>query len=283
MEKSPVRLCECCQSPIPSMRGSRAKFCTSQCSHRQGAAKHRKGRDASLVLVHSCLSSEYDNFDARKCRCKLQLGDQKIEDLFKQNAARNLDPEHRQSVIWDRSDVLLVGKRVRTPRGASIERAHIFRGIQTFNLKQHRGKTPEQMKADLDDLRRRIAQEQLEKSEEEIFRWTAWALLQRECFAFLTREYSEVEWKRMEEVQKTLPSYVSGVGDDQRSTVGRNARSAEVSIDDTDDLEPQSIGDSNGIKETELPDSNTNLTNVVSFESLECLQAEIEDTEEMAA
>jgi hypothetical protein len=225
-DSKPVRLCEFCKSPISSMRGVRAKFCSSQCNERQFAAKRRKERDPSLVIVHSCLSSEFDNFDISKCRCRWYLGDKKIEGLFKQNAVRNLNPSTRSALHWDRGDVFLIGKRVRTPRGASIERAHIVRGVQRFNLKQQREKSPEQMKAEVEDLRRRIAHDQLEKDEDEKHRWEVWADLQQQFYASLTTEYSESEWLDMEQTQATLPVYVSGIGNDERSSIGRSVKNS---------------------------------------------------------
>jgi len=214
----PERLCEFCSSPISSMRGPRAKFCSSKCSERQANARLKKGKDPSVVVVHSCLSNEFDNFNAKKCTCRKMLGDENIQELFKQNAVRNLDPEHRRFDCWDKHDVFLIGKRVHTPRGATIERSHIERGVAQY--RRLATQSPEKLKADAEDLERRIREDRLQQSEDEIHRWEVWAELQRRFFASLTREYSDSEWFAIEQVQRTLPGYVFGVGQDERTSSG---------------------------------------------------------------
>jgi hypothetical protein len=259
------------------MRGHSAKFCSSRCYERQDAAKRRKQRDPNLVVVHSCLSSEFDAFNVHKCRCRSYLGDQKIEELFKQNAARNLNPEHRSAIHWDRGDVVLIGKRVHTPRAATIDKARILRGVQ--RPRSTHGKSDKSLKADFAELERRVQEDKLEKSEDERHRWSVWADLQRRFFTSLTKEYSEAVWLKMERIQKTIPVYISGIGHDERSSTGKT-KSYRIVDEEIEEQDAKTNATETEI-ETDTQSATSTDANIENDINCESLEAVI-DAEEMA-
>lgn len=243
MGESTARLCKFCTRPIGSMRGPVAIFCSRQCSQHAIKEKRKKVRDASDHIVHTCISSEFDNFNEAKCNCRLRLSDSKIERLFQENGARNLNPDHRQSMAWDRSDVFITGKLVHTPRVPTIERSHIFRGIQCPPQKpakaKERGKTqtPEEAKSEYEDLQRRIKQDELERSEEARLRWETWAELQAEWLKSITIEIPETEWVASEKASRGDLACRTLLHVEERSSAGTDYHRfpSLESIEDQDD------------------------------------------------
>jgi hypothetical protein len=268
------RVCEC-GNKLSSINRSLKCFKCRQASKRIKQQTDREKRigdlkSAGMILLHSCLSDSRFDPASSNCACRKFVPVERAKQMIA--IGRCLDMATRDACF--RGGPIVEKSRLKCPPLSSIgQRVAIERKVVNHDFNE---RELLRIKATADEDRRlRIVEQDCKiEIENEI------AIEER---TKLTRVYSDDEWLEIEKIQKTLPSYVSGVGDDQRTTVGRNARSSEVSIDEADEIERQSNDDSNGIKETELPDSNTNPTNVVSFECLECLQAEIEDTEEMAA
>jgi hypothetical protein len=271
----PDRFCVNCNSKLVSInRSVRCRACREVAKKIKQRTEREKRMDdlkqTGMILVHSCLSDGRYDPASSSCECRKFVPIERAKDMIAKG--RCLDMATRDACF--RQGPIVETSRLKCPPISSLgQRIAIERKVVNHDFNE---RELLRIKATADEDRRlRIVEQDCKiEIENEI------AIAER---TKLTRVYSDEEWLEIEQIQKTLPVYVSGIGRDERSTVGRNARSSEVLIDDAKETERQSNDDSNGIKETELPDSNTNPTNVVSFESLECLQAEIEDTEEMAA
>jgi len=193
-------------------------------------------RKQGAVLIHSCLAGEYDPFDVSRCKCKQLATKDEVVDLFKQYLIRNLAADTRHADFWDgRSDVFLLNSHKQTPRVATLEQSHIERGLS--RVWDHRGKSQFQLEAEHQDLERRIAEDKLEKVEEERLRWDVWDQLQNQWLASITVEVPEAEWIAAEKSSRGDLACRTILSIDERTSAGAdyNRPSTRESIEERDE------------------------------------------------
>jgi hypothetical protein len=279
------RLCLCGQTISPMSHANikkcracreRDEWITKESKRRARLeATAKEAKQAGLVQLHSCLGNAADHLDAPPpCLCRKYVSVEKARELIRIGQA--VDFESRQACFHQRC-IVETSRVNKTPRGATIEKAHILRGVQ--RPKSIPGKTEEQLKAEVQALERRIQEDQLEKSEDERHRWEVWSELQREFYVSLTKQYSEADWLKMEQTQKTLPVYISGIGHDERSSTGKT-KSQRIDDEDTEEYYAKAAStktESNTHAES-APSADTNVEDEISIESLEA----VTEAEEMA-
>jgi len=232
---------EGCVNPLSPM--SRAGTKCRSCKNAEFQALRTAKRDQralvlrkqGAVLIHSCLAGEFDPFNVTRCKCKLLGTKEEVTDLFKQYLVRNLAPDSRHADHWDgRSDVFLLNSN-QTPRVPTLENAHILRGVE--KAWSHRGKSQAQLEAEHQDLQRRIAEDKLERFEEERLRWEVWAELQDEWTRSITVEIPEDKWIADEKAARGDLACRTILSIDERTSAGTDydRSSSREQIEDQDD------------------------------------------------
>jgi hypothetical protein len=199
-------LCGCGEEILFSRRAT-CRRCRDNATKLTRAAKRCQRTEALInaaksidkVILHCCLANMYDA--PRPCACRklvsLEIG------LSYVQSGRCVDFETRQAIFADRA-ILEANLFKQTPRGATIERAHIERaldrGLLRFKDEQQRLRTPEQLKQQHDDLLRRIEADKLARAEEEKVRWDIFNELTKQSRAEMTvlvpaKEFDEAKRK----------------------------------------------------------------------------------------
>jgi len=160
------------------MRGGQAKFCNRDCRDTFGKAVKQGGKELGItrrecaairvdsVLFHNCIpggGAGLDPFVPELCRCRKTVSVEKAKSLVARGEA--LDFETRKPFFNDLA-IVQIGKLLRTPRAMTIEKANLARATETYSTKT------------VKEMKRAIAQDKLERAEEE--------LLRMEHYQFLT-------------------------------------------------------------------------------------------------
>src|SRR6267378_1381398 len=173
---SEKRVCLQCGGPISSMR--RGKFCNRDCGDIYRKLVQQGGREIGIVkrecaavqsgyvLFHNCIpggGAGLDPFIPERCSCRKTVSVEKAKSLVARGEA--LDFETRKPFFNDLA-IVQIGKLLRTPRAMTIEKANLARATETYSTKT------------VKEMKRAIAQDKLERAEEE--------LLRMEHYQFLT-------------------------------------------------------------------------------------------------
>lgn len=189
----PVRLCATCSEPVSAMRSGR--YCSRDCAAGVGR-----------VLVHSCLGNVADA-PLSKCNCKYRVS------IL---AARKM-VDHGEAVAFEsRIDAfdggpILLRVAQKTPRVATIEAGHIRRAA-TFKEDRRR---PNLSKKQIEELQRAVAEERAMRESEYRLRWDVYHQLDLEMLNAITIEVPEIT-----DVWEGRCIFASGIGTDERSSVG---------------------------------------------------------------
>jgi hypothetical protein len=172
------RVCEVCNQEIPKWRSKSATVCSFGCQlkrraeKRQEAAEKRKEKRKTerkvkakdSVLFHDCIfggGGGIDPFVPWRCKCRKLVSEEKAQSLIARGEA--LDFETRTPVFAGGA-IVQIGKLLRTPRSATVEKAHVARLVEKPE-KKAREKTKS-----LEELRVAVAQDKAERFEEEQLR-----------------------------------------------------------------------------------------------------------------
>lgn len=79
------------------------------------------------VRVHKCYSIELGEPRPVTCKCRLTVSVGEAESMVKRGAAEWVVGYDRPKAYQDGGQICLAGKMLRTPRGATLEKAHIER------------------------------------------------------------------------------------------------------------------------------------------------------------
>ena len=79
------------------------------------------------VRVHKCYSIELGEPRPISCKCRLTVSVEEAENMVKKGTAEWVVGYDRPKAYQDGGQVCFTGKMLRTPRGATIEKAHIER------------------------------------------------------------------------------------------------------------------------------------------------------------
>lgn len=261
------RLCSCGQE-LSVMSGSKKcsdcrsrdqeiKKQTRSEAARQRFEPERLRREAELrqlgrVLFHSCIANICDAAPPR-CGCRKWVTVDKAKELIRQGLAVDWISREACFHLKNGGDIVTSSKLKRCPRSATIEKSHIERSLSTIS----KAKTPEQLKANYENLQRRIALDRTERAEEERYRWDVWAELSNHFFAEMTKEYSAEEFDAGQKESYGRPGILAS---ELRSSFSRDIGS-EMSFSQptwsVSSVEPEEIEASESEpEETEEPESD---------------------------
>jgi hypothetical protein len=275
----PERVCECGNKLSSMNRSLKCYRCKEEARKIKQATKRvnilEEMKAAGRVRVHSCISHLLDPAPL-KCSCRKFVSFEEAKRYIE--IGRCLDWKTRKpmfsgNAIVERSrqkcpPLSTLGARIAIERSIVRDRIPVNEAaIARMKRSVAEDKAWRNIESDLKiDIEHEIALEEQNK---------------------LIKFYTPDEWADIEQTFSLHRGFYDGIGTDDRTLggVGRNHRLQDaVSDDDSYEFATAEREDSQGIKSKPIDDEpNIDPTNVVSFESLECLQAEIEDTEEMAA
>src|SRR6267378_375589 len=195
---SEVRLCQfqLCGSEIPKWKSKGTKFCNPGCKfkfEKQEKEKSRVGNPkiSSGSLLHQCLSNALDT--AIPCKCRKRISDEDAKRLVREGHV--VDYKTRAPMFIDGQPLLIVGKHLKFPRAATIERPMIERSVaDIFTIK---GKVRAKERT-IEEMQRAIVQDKLERAEEESLRMNIYGWLTAEAGRALVVEVPAEEYDRAE-------------------------------------------------------------------------------------
>lgn len=189
----PARLCATCSEPVSPMRSGR--YCSRDCAAGIGR-----------VLVHSCLGNVADA-PLPKCKCKYRVSISAATRMINHGEAVAFAT---RADAFDGGPVLLRVAQ-KTPRVATIEAGHIKRAA-TFKEGRRRPKLSQKQ---IEELQRAVAEEKSMRESEYRVRWDVYHELDLEMLSAITIEVPE-----MEDPWSGRCIFASGIGNDERSSVG---------------------------------------------------------------
>jgi hypothetical protein len=90
------------------------------------------------VQVHVCYAIELSEQKPKKCRCRLWVTREQSEDLVCSGMARHVVRYDRAKPYEDDRQICLLGKAGKTPRCATIEKAHLERAYVDGDIEEQR-------------------------------------------------------------------------------------------------------------------------------------------------
>src|SRR6266576_2136329 len=160
-----VRLCQLCRSEIPKWKSKGIKFCNPGCKFKCEQEKEKRKaanpKTSTDNILHQCLANALDV--ANPCKCRKRVSDKEAKRLVAEGHVVNY--KTRASVFIDGEPLLIVGKHLKFPRAATIERPHIQRATQDlFTIK---GKVRVKDRT-IEETQKDIAQDKMDRAEEEL-------------------------------------------------------------------------------------------------------------------
>ena len=176
---SEARVCLQCAVRISSLRRSGTKFCSKTCGALNKRNVRQSGKKLSLtrlsiktkkngsVLFHDCIfggGGGVDPFVPERCKCKKTISEEKAQSLIARGEA--LDFESRMPVFTGGA-IVQVGKLLRTPRSATVEKAHVERLTETASAIRAKSKYSEKQLREMHDA---VELDKREKAYEQAYR-----------------------------------------------------------------------------------------------------------------
>jgi len=163
-----VRLCLLCSGEIPKWKSKGTKFCNPGCKFKFEKQEKEKRKVANPKIslgsiLHQCLSNTLDA--AIPCKCRKRVSDKEAERLVAEGHVVHY--KTRAPVFIDGEPLLIVGKHLKFPRAATIERPHIQRATQ--DLFTIRGKTRIKNRT-IAEMEAVVKQDKMDRAEEEALR-----------------------------------------------------------------------------------------------------------------
>jgi hypothetical protein len=262
-----VRLCLQCSGEIPKWKSKGTKFCNPGCKFKFEKQEKEKRRTADPrktqgSILHQCLPNIVDV--AIPCRCRKRVSDKEAKQFIEEGHVVNYGS--RLPVFIEGRALLVVNKHLRFPRSATIERPHIQRATQDlFTIK---GKVRVKDRS-IEEMQKAIAQDRLERAEEESLRMNIYGWLTAEAWRALVVEVPAEEYDRAERESRgrCLFSF-----EDERSCAGIDVSPLSLIPCDRWDAEVEELIDKPEIEtqavEEEEPEREDGLT-VVAAEEME--------------
>lgn len=197
-------MCAFCGGEIARWKAKNISTCSVRCKFelrnkrsedQRQEQKYLKKNGGSLV--HSCLSNENDPYDKSQCYCRKLVSDVEGARLVKQSEAVHFVSRRPEFIAGD--PLLLIGQRMRAPRAATIEKAHIERAV-SFAPPKLSAKDIDIEKAKR--LQDAIERDRIEKAEEENVRMEIYHDLTVAAQRKWIREVSAGEYDTIEHEQR---------------------------------------------------------------------------------
>ncbi len=172
------RLCEVCSSDIPKWKSAGTTVCSigfkfkrREQKRKEARAKLKEKRESSRskqngsVIFHSCIfggGEGVDPFVPERCNCRKLVSEDQAKSLIARGEA--LDFETRTPVFADGA-IVQIGKLLRTPRSATVEKAHVERLV---GITKSKDKTLKQLS--LEELQNKVQVDRALLQQEESMR-----------------------------------------------------------------------------------------------------------------
>ena len=191
------RVCVVCNNKISSMRRSGVCHpCASARRAKLNRETREKAREAKAkareaigkVIVHACISNTEVDPISTICGCKKTVSKADAYLLVKHGFAVAATT---RKFAYDGGAVVFTSPAYRTPRSATIEKAHIERGTEF-------GKTVAYLITELKDVEE---ENNLTPAERERIRWEEYKRLGEAWMKSITKEYSDEEFQRVQREQ----------------------------------------------------------------------------------
>jgi hypothetical protein len=253
---SEVRLCQLCSCEIPKWKAKGARFCSPGCKFKFEKQKKEKRnpRLSTGSVLHQCLSNP---LDAKvPCRCRKRISDEDAKRLVREGHV--VDYKTRISMFTEGQPLLIVGKHLRFPRSATIERPMIERSVaDIFTIK---GKARIKQRS-IEEMRKTVAQDKLDRAEEESLRMNIYGWLTAEAWRALVVEVPAEEYDRAERDARgrclfNFADERSSAGIDIAAQFSRWDAETEESTEDKIEIETEEVEE----EEPEREDGLTVLT-----------------------
>jgi hypothetical protein len=166
MTNDSVRVCLFCSGEIPKWKSKGTKFCNPGCKFKFQEKEKRRVANPKISsgsILHQCLSNALDA--AIPCKCRKRVSDKEANRLVSEGHVVNY--KTRAPVFIDGEPLLIVGKHLKFPRAATVERPHIQRATQDLFTVKGKVRVKERT---IEEMQRAIAQDKLERAEEELLR-----------------------------------------------------------------------------------------------------------------
>jgi len=257
------RLCEVCSSVIPEWKAKNVSTCSVRCKFQLKQAKAQSKRKERIEknpkrslgsVLHSCLANSLD--PAKPCRCRKRVIDDEASRLVAKGEAVNF--ESRLAEFIEGAPILLVGRSLKFPRSATLEKAHLQR--LTERKKNAKDKT-------LEELQKAVQEDRAMRAEEEALRLEVYGELTLSAQRALVVEVPAEEYDRLEREQSGI-SILSWF-EDERSAVGVDVPS--ISFEGEEEIE-ETVEDAIG----EVEEQSEEIVPEFSGEEAET-EAEVED------
>ena len=262
-----VRLCLQCNGEIPKWKSRGTRFCNPGCKFKFEKQEKEKRKAANPKtstdnILHQCLANALDA--AIPCKCRKRVSDKEAKRLVAEGHVVNY--KTRASVFIDGEPLLIVGKHLKFPRAATIERPMIERSVADIFTIKGKVRVKERTIA---EMQRAIAQDKLEKAEEESLRMNIYGWLTAEAWRALVVEVPAEEYDRAERDARGCCLFSFA---DERSSAGvdvfplsltpsdRWDAEVEELIEDKPEIETEAVEEEESEREDDL---------VISLEELE--------------
>lgn len=259
-----VRLCLQCNGEIPKWKSKGTKFCNPGCKFKFEQEKEKRKaanpKTSTDNILHQCLANALDA--AIPCKCRKRVSDKEAKRLVAEGHVVNY--KTRSPVFIDGEPLLIVGKHLKFPRAATIERPMIERSVADIFTIKGKVRVKERTIA---EMQRAIAQDKLEKAEEESLRMNIYGWLTAEAWRALVVEVPAEEYDRSERESRgrCLFSFA-----DERSSAGVDVSDFEApeELQETE-TEPEEIEPTEEDAEAEEIETEDEGLTIVSAEELE--------------
>ena len=142
------RFCEVCSSEIPKWKSKGTTVCSVTCRFERRKQKVKEANEKRKItgsVLHSCLDNGL-GLSPIKCLCRKRINDAEAQRLVDVGDAVHFMTRLPKFVTGE--PLLIVGKRIRTPRSATLDRTNLERLTETASAIRAKGKfTDEQLRA----------------------------------------------------------------------------------------------------------------------------------------
>lgn len=93
-------------------------------------------KDTNIVKIHTCYSIEKGEPRPAQCKCRRFITAAEADDMLRKGQAEFVIGFDRPKAYQDGSQMCMTGRTKQTPRGATIEKAHIERAYVYEDLEE---------------------------------------------------------------------------------------------------------------------------------------------------
>jgi hypothetical protein len=251
------RFCEVCSSEIPKWKSAGTIVCSVKCKFERRERRNSEAREKrstkdkknGLYLLHSCLTNGFNPFESDRCKCRKRLTEEQANALVTQGDA--IDFTSRLP-IFSFAPIVLIGKKKRTPRVATLERTHCER------ITEKPARAAKTKEKTIEELQAAVQRDQAERFEEEKLRLEIYGEMNAEFLRSLVREVPAEQYDNQRQEAFGRPGIFSF--EEERTSHGLDVVSLGGAFDEgieIEETEPADIEDEIEVEEQQNEDERT--------------------------